>query len=249
MNKMNMEETEIGILVNSLRYSVNFDFEKAKDILHDLDKGKDSEEIVALRKNLQKLVEGDPEAMFSELLWNLKFQIVGEEFIDFVGRVFRFKEAVLKYIFVKETEERRILFSNDMMSKRNIMKNLRNKQKIYNSNLSFAITEFIGKHRSKNDVLMGVMKEINSEKMDNLIELRHESLVGHGFKGVTAMDIYNAYGNPYDIIDDFSSILRRLGIKVDKYKYSRINEYLTRRIYDEYREELKEEFEDDFDII
>lgn len=64
-----------------------------------------------LKKNLEKLIDGEPLTLFSELMENLEFQIVNEEYIDFLGRVYRFKEAILKYMFVKKLEERTLFIS------------------------------------------------------------------------------------------------------------------------------------------
>jgi len=68
---------------------------------------------------------------------------------------------------------------------------------------------------------------MNSEKMNQLIELRHDSLIGHGFKGVSAEEIQKVYGNPYNVLDDFRTCLLSLGIEVQRYKYSIVNELIS----------------------
>ncbi len=42
---------------------------------------------------------------------------------------------------------------------------------------------------------MEVARTLNSDKMTELIELRNNSIVGHGFTGVSIDDIYKVYGN------------------------------------------------------
>ncbi len=64
--------------------------------------------------------------------------------------------------------------------------------------------------------------------MTELIELRNNSIVGHGFTGVSIDDIYKVYGNPYNVLDDFRDCLTSLDIKLNRYKYSQINDMIKK---------------------
>ncbi len=100
---------------------------------------------------MSDLYDGDPNAMFSELLENIKFKIVNEEFIDFLSRVYRCKEAIFKYIFVKKHRNlKRFSLLIDIMQKRNILKILRKKYKIFNSNIVYGITTYINRNLKMN---------------------------------------------------------------------------------------------------
>jgi len=227
-----LEKTDAAILMDSCRYAINFDFKNAKRKLYVLeDDIKIKKEIQDMEKNLKELIKGSPEAMFSELLESIKFQIVNEEFIDFLGRVYRFKEAIFKYMFIRKHLNRTdfYLLSN-LVSKRNILKILRKKHKIYNSNLVYALTTYFNRNQKDDYKYVEIIKTLNSEKMTALIELRNESVVGHGFVGVSVDEIYRHYGNPYNVLDDFRRCLELLDIKINRYKYANINTFIKERL-------------------
>lgn len=232
LSEQGLEKTDVAILMDSCRYAINFDFKKANRILGDISpRLKDGNAIKKLSKNLRELYEGDPHAIFSELLENIKFQIVNEEFIDFLGRVYRCKEAIFKYIFVKKhLNLNRFSFLIDTMQKRSILKILRKKYKIFNSNLVYAITTYINRNLKNEPKYMEIAKILNSEKMNDLIELRNNSIVGHGFTGVSIDDIYRVYGNPYNVLDDFNECFNKLDISLNRYKYSQINEMIKKEL-------------------
>jgi hypothetical protein len=223
-----LSETDVAKVINSCRYAINFDFKTAKYLLNNLSEEKCKDKAIKdMKKNLDHLIDGHPDAMFSELMENIKFQIVNEEFIDFLGRVYRFKEAVLKYIFVKNHINRsRFSLITLHMEKREILKKLRKKYRIYNSNLMYGITTYIHRYLKNEYKYAEVEKILNSDHMKALIELRNDSIVGHGFKGVSIDDIYRYYGNPYNVLDDFDRCLKKLDVKLERYKYSNINEYI-----------------------
>lgn len=221
------EETDVAKIVNSCRYAVNFDFKTAKHILSNIPNENDHPQIKKMSKNLDQLIDGYPEAIFSELMENIKFQLVNEEYIDFLGRVYRFKEAILKYIFViNHTEKTRFSLNSIHMEKREILKRLRKKYRIYNSNLMYGITTYIHRYLKGEYKFAEVEKILNTDHMKDLIELRNDSIVGHGFQGVSIEDIYRFYGNPYNVLDDFDKCLKKLDVKLERYKYSLINDYI-----------------------
>lgn len=228
LREANLEDTDIAIIANSCRYAINFDFKTARKLLGGISiEEKKNKNIVFMMKNLDQLIDGNPDCMFSELIENIKFQIVNEEFIDFLGRVYRFKEAILKYIFVKNhIGKNRFSLNSFSMEKREILKKLRKKYKIYNSNLMYGITTYINKYLKHEYKYTEIEKVLNAEKMRSLLELRNDSIVGHGFKGVSIDDIYRFYGNPYNVLDDFTFCLKKLDVKLNRYKYSSINEYI-----------------------
>ena len=81
------EESNAGKIINSCRYGINFDFKTARYHLNILDENVDKLAVIqSTKKNLDELMKGDPSAIFSELLENIKIQIVDEEFIDLKKR-------------------------------------------------------------------------------------------------------------------------------------------------------------------
>ncbi len=228
LKEFELDETNVAIIINSCRYAVNFDFKTAKHILKLVDEDiKTTKFYKNLENNLEHLIDGNPDSLFSELIANIEFQIVNEEYIDFLGRVYRFKEAIYKYIFVlNNTDKKRFSLTDKQMEKREILKNLRKIYKIYNSNLTYGISTYIDRRLSEKPKYVEIDNILNSEKMNQLIDLRNESIVGHGFKGASGDDIKRAYGNPYSVIDDFKDCLRKLDVKVTIDKYIGINEFI-----------------------
>ena len=225
-------ESDVAVVVNSCRYAVNFDFKTARTLLSKISKKEqDGETVKGILKNLDKLIDGDPDAMFSELMENIKFQIVNEEYIDFLGRLYRFKEAIFKYLFVKNhIGKSRFSLIAIHMEKREILKQLRKKYRIYNSNLMYGISTYIHRFAKDDFHLIEVEKILNSERLKGIIELRNDSIVGHGFKGISLEDIHKYYGNPYHVLDDFSECLKKLEVNLTRYKYSDINKYIYKLI-------------------
>lgn len=232
LQENDLEESDVAIILDSCRYAINFDFHTSRYLLNQLtEETKGTSEMVHLKKNLERLIDGDPLTIFSELMENIEFQIVNEEYIDFLGRVYRFKEAILKFMFVKNSlKKSHFSFHLEIMSKRSIMKNLRKHYKIYNSNLVFGLTNYFKKYHQNDYAVYEVLKIMNSEKMNNLIELRNASIVGHGFVGVSVDEIYRLYGNPYNVIDDFRVCLQLNDLKVERNKYMNINDFIRRAL-------------------
>lgn len=230
--QVNLEETSAGKIMNSCRYAINFDFKTAQYHISELEEMVAEEKIIReVKDNLSDLIRGVPDAIFSELLENIKIQIVNEEFIDFLGRVYRFKEAIYKYMFLSAQEpDRKFSFANDRVLKKNILKILKKKFRIYSNSTIYGISRYIQKYQKSQYNFIQTDKMLSSQKMMDLIELRHSSIIGHGFVGVSIDDIYKIYGNPYNVIDDFEECLEKLDIKIFKYKYASLNELLFRLI-------------------
>lgn len=232
MYDQGLDQTNAAILMDSCRYAVNFDFTTARRLLSTLSGGLNKDpEIKWLKNNLLELIDGEIEPMFSELVENILFKIVAQEYIDFLGRVNRCREAILKYMFVKKHINRsHFTFHVEVMQKRNIIKMLRKHYKIYNGNLVFGITTYVQHHMKVDYKYLEVVKILNAPKMGDLIELRNDSIVGHGFVGVGKEEIYKVYGNPYWVLDDFKTCLSLLDLDLQSRKYDRINRLIVKEL-------------------
>ena len=233
LEEAGLENRDLYLLMKSCKYAVNFDFKSALNIINqikfeDLSRG----DIQYLIRNLENLIFGDPEDLTSELIANIKIQIVNEEYIDFLGRLYRLKEALFKYIFVntKENKKYKVCMHGKMVSKKNILYTLKKKYNIYNGNLIHGVTNYVQKYVKKTKRMDKVIEILNGEKLENLIKLRNDSLVGHGFKGVSKEDIEYIYGDPMEVTKDLVKAceLLDLGINIDK--YDQINEIAIRLI-------------------
>ncbi|MGX8796042.1 hypothetical protein ACR6HW_08150 [Fusibacter sp. JL298sf-3] len=233
-----LHDTDAAHVVDSCRHAVNFNFTEALSSIQNVNTARqDDASYQLLLDNLKALNGGEPEALLSELLENLKFQIVNEEYIDFLGRVYRFKEAVYKYLFLKtQMKDRPFTFQSRFMQKKEILKVLRNHYKIYNNHLVYALNSYFHKYVKNDSAIDTVLETMNTKEMNQLIELRHDSLIGHGFKGVSLEEIQRVYGDPYHVLDDFKACIKALHISVFRYKYSVINEFVLNWLNDEIRD-------------
>lgn len=71
-----------------------------------------------------------------------------------------------------------------------------------------------------------VLEILNSQKLENLIKLRNESPVGHGFKGVSREDIESIYGSPMEVIQDLIKACEMLDLGINTTKYEDINDII-----------------------
>ena len=220
-------EGDLYFLIESCQYSVNFEFKKAiKSIQKMSSQMLSRREIKKLITNLNNLEIGEPEDILSELIENIKIQIVNEEYIDFLGRLYRLKEALFKYIFVntKESKTYKVSMHGYMVSKKNILYTLKKKYNIYSGNLIKGVTQYIEKHVKKTKRMEKVVEILNNERLEALIRMRNESPVGHGFKGISKEEIENIYGNPMEVLRDLVKACELLDLGISSNKYDNINE-------------------------
>ena len=138
LEESGIEDGDLYLLIKSCKYAVNFDFRSALKIMQSMEFQSISRgDVQSLVTNLENLIEGEPEDLMSELIANIKIQIVNEEYIDFLGRLYRLKEALFKDIFVntKENKKYKVCMHGKMVSKKNIQYTLKKKYNIYNGNL------------------------------------------------------------------------------------------------------------------
>ena len=221
-------------MLDLMRYSVNFDFKKAHDVLTEHGDLFPLRLASKLEKNLLDLIYGEPNAIFSELLWNMRFQSVQEEYIDLLGRMYRFNEAFLKYLFLKDHQGVHTVF-DDNFSEGKINRILKKRFNIHHGNVIFAIVNYIY-HYSKTPSYKLCADFITDGKMKALVDLRNASIVGHGFNSVGYDDLLKAYGTSEKLLDDIENIMEKAGLKIDKEKYNVINTYLIEevtRVYDD----------------
>ena len=230
LEEAGIRDGDVYNLIKSCYFSINFEFKRA---LLEIEKMENStqnkREIQKLIKNLKKLEEGKPEEILSELIENIKIQIINEEYIDFLGRLYRLKESLFKYIFVnsKESKNYEILMHSYMLSKKNILYTLKKKYNIYNSNLIHGVTNYINKHVKKTKRMEKVLEILNSDRLENLIKLRNDSPVGHGFRGVSREEIEEIYSDPMQIMQDLVKVCDLLDLEIYTNKYDDINEMIV----------------------
>ena len=224
---------DLYYLMESCQYAQNFNFKQALKSLQKMSEQMSSRrEIINLKSNLKNLELGEPEDILSELLENMKIQVINQEYIDFLGRLYRLKEALFKYIFVstKESKTYKVNMYSYMLSKKNILYTLKKKYNIYNGNLIHGVTQYINRHVKKTKRMERVVEILNNERLEELIQLRNESPVGHGFRGVSKEEIEDIYCNPSEIIQDLIKACELLDLGITINKYDNINEIAIQMI-------------------
>lgn len=224
-----IDSGDLYYILESCKYATNFDFCTALKMINKLSESMtERKEIQLLISNLENLKKGEPEDILSELIENMKIQVMNEEYIDFLGRLYRLKEALFKYIFVSTKESKKYVVSmhGHMVSKKNILYTLKKKYNIYNGNLIHGVTQYTKKHLKQTKRLDKVLEILNSQKLENLIKLRNESPVGHGFKGVSREDIEYIYGSPMEVIQDLIKACEMLDLGINTSKYEDINDII-----------------------
>lgn len=218
------EDTDIFKLMRSFKYALNFDFEYAMKLLETTTvKFKHTKDYREIKLNLTGLIEGRPDAIFCELMFNIKMQVWREEYVDFLGRLYRYREAVLKYLFLQTQGLRPIGMLTKEMSKRFQLDMLKEKYDIHVYNLGLAIVQYFRKYQTKDYAVMRVLDILDSPKMLELMNLRNESIIGHGFHGVSIRDIEAVYGDVDELLGDVLKSLAYTGLKIDEEKYDRWN--------------------------
>ncbi|WP_300298746.1 hypothetical protein [Anaerosolibacter sp.] len=218
----------IVCILDGCRYAANFDFKTAFETVRALKDDKDMD--IPMKKwldDMESLAKGVPDAIFSELLENTRIQLENERYIDFVSRIYRLKEAILKYVFIRyHIEKNKVTFSSEVLSKQSILKILRKKYKIFNPNLSYAITAYLQKYHNNDWRCNQLIHLINSDKMNALMDLRNASIAGHGFKGIERKDLIMIYGSIDQIIEDFVKVFSEINVHLQRNKYDRLNRYI-----------------------
>ena len=233
-----------------LNYKKLFDFKRAleefkKACSCETIKIKDKKEIqkeIELIKSLvdidvNKIVIKDNIELYAKLIdlliENAKIKWKNGECVDFVGRIFRLKESMLKMIIEKEfnisTNPKKIKDENGKELKRYL-----EFEKFLEDNLDILNylekeTNWNGRKEPNNRVLDWILNYmVNSNKkkwkkygkingfsknLEKLAELRNESILAHGFRGISKRDIiekYNSNGDEEKIIRDLDEIKKHI---------------------------------------
>ena len=100
-----LDSNEIKML-QAKKYRLLFDFDSAWTLFNEVkDKLPEHlEEIHSAIDELEKLKSGDMCVLIHELYENMLVKWEQGAYVDFLGRLFRFEEAVLRFVFEKETD-------------------------------------------------------------------------------------------------------------------------------------------------
>ena len=201
-----------------------FDFRSAQAILLQAleDGDRSTRQFIAerLRHDLDPLLAGTGDherllCLLKELYWNALITYRHRRYADFLGRVYRFQEAVLRYLVerifglptdlkpaVRETNQAR--WNEGIAANKELLAFLESREvegkpldwqtigrPTYKALLSYATDEEQGMDAEVNPLLRpGVRQQFPAlldrvNALDRLVELRHRTIIGHDFEGVS----------------------------------------------------------------
>ncbi len=227
-------------------YRESFDFARARQALAEGLRAASGELrgfLTGLKPDLDRLLDpADSAALLVEVYASAWITFGNGRYADFLGRVFRFQEAALRYIL-----ENRMDMPTDMSPKAKLINLPRylalieanSKLKAHleaakidgkplrytdgpNRPVMSAMLDFIAKgglradgkpYLNKNDQgrFAGLKKAMG--QLDKLAELRNQSIIAHGYAGVSREELDAAYGgDAQQVLTDMGKVLDLIGI-------------------------------------
>jgi len=206
LDDINLDENKKLLLKALNEYSYNrycFNFEEAANSL----KKPITNSTGDLRQKLKMLqndvCELNEEWYLKEIIFNSEIKLKNAEYIDFLGRIFRFLEAVAiplikKYGVILNEKDR---LSKDWLKENHKIQSSLNEYfqnkyhvdfdctKTINRESCIAILEAISEHTAG---LVDILNKI--KKLSQLADIRNQSIIAHGFKGISKKTLDNCFG-------------------------------------------------------
>lgn len=249
------EETLCHQITQYATHRLYFDFERAlfwtEEAMKENPECRDfceslREDLVILtqprEQGASKLSLDKRKALIRELYLNLEIKYKCKEYIDFLGRIFRFQEDVLRYIFEKETkhstdldEDTRIYLEfTKYIEENQKLRDFLNKQTYGGKPLEYSrpnmptlmaiLNFYILGRRSKN---YPRIYEI-FQKVNKLSSLRNKTAIAHGYESVSREKIREIYGG--EILKDLEEVTMLIGLNVSENPYQGINRFIKEKL-------------------
>lgn len=212
-------------MLQAKNHRLLFNFETAQVLFNEVkDKiPKHREEIYSTIDELEKLKNKDIHALIRELYENMLVKWEQGAYVDFLGRLFRFEESVLRLVFERETgvttEKRKggyADFIRYIKENNNILQFLEKEgidpnriepnRKVLRKILEFWVKK---ERKTRLGQIFGFVKKINEPNGNSLADLRNKSILAHGFEGISKDRINKLYGSD-DLIDDIKKFINIL---------------------------------------
>lgn len=136
--------------------------------------------------------------LLSEVFWNLSVKQEQQEWVDFLGRLFRIHEALLRLCFEEETRhstekqegEQFPDFVASVEQDADLCNYLREKDITYDRPTTHVLGRVLGfwVERAKKGIQYGKVRTL-LKTIERLSELRNKSIIAHGYRGVSRKDI------------------------------------------------------------
>ncbi len=219
---------DLGVL------SLDFDFPRAKLLYQEIAPWLDPPFAELLEVNFIDIEKGDPSAVFSELLWSLKIQMIQGQGADFLGRVYRFNEAYFKYIFARHEVDGPVDLFHNMFEENRILNRLRRKYKIGTGNIIFGVERYIRQYHKWDKKVLQAIDRLTGPQMKAIVELRHNSVVGHGFQPASIESIREIYPDPDELVLIMRQALEDADVRIYDSKYYRLNRAILEKVAQEH---------------
>ncbi len=219
----------------------------AKKGMKEFDAAYDKKLFEDLVLELMQIESGDYKSLILELFHNMRIKYIRQEFVDFLGRMYRFQEAVPRYFIEKEFG-----ISTDVDPKTGRQAGL---DKLLEDDKN--LRAFVGSqkmprggnidpHRTGTPRLIALLDFLIEKKgmekfrpisdffkkTGDLMNIRNKSIIAHGYKGVSENIIKEHYEG--DVLEDLravvSLVLEKSGLTVEDEPFERINTVLSERI-------------------
>lgn len=205
--------------------------------------------------------------LLRELYWNAAITYRHRRYADFLGRVYRFQEAMLRFLVervfglptdlapaVRETNQR--CWSEGIQANPRLMDFLAAQEvedkpldwevigrPTYKALMSYATNEAQGVDAEGKPLLStterrryaALLDRVNA--FDRLVELRHRTIIGHDFEGVSEALLLQNYkgtrkrdGMPRTPVEGMAEIMGMLSIDIRQDPYQAITEFVVRNL-------------------
>lgn len=216
-----LDSNEIKML-QAKNHRLLFNFESAQMIFNEIkDKiPEHQDEIYSAIDKLEKLKSGDMRVLIHELYENMLVKWEQGAYVDFLGRLFRFEEAVLRFVFERETnittEKKKGGYANfvhyievhnsllQFLKKGGIDPNwIEPNRKVLRKILGFWVKK---ERKTKLGPIFGFIEKINEPEGNSLADLRNKSILAHGFESISKDRINELYDSD-KLIDDLKRFI------------------------------------------
>jgi len=217
------------LMLKAKEHRVLFDFEESVKVLRKALNGAHGEERARIKseiEDIERIEEGlkgkerfseeyflTYRALIKELVYNMKLKWEQGAYADFLGRLFRFEEAMLRYTFEKEfnvsterDESKGYPVFKEFIESNNKLKRFLEESSIKpeepNRRTLFMILTFLKKENPDRKDIKETQEIIG--KIEKLADLRNKSILAHGFEGISKDRIKERYRG--DILSDIERV-------------------------------------------
>jgi hypothetical protein len=214
-------------LVHYGKHRFHFDFKRAREHLdaawqEAADRPELREEIQPLGTGLNDLIQQSLEALINELYWNARLCYLNGRYVDFLGRLFRLREAIGRHVvelvyqlptdnaveknmrdlagYVGKNAALEAYLADYRWGKDDKKKGIW-AEKGFSAPLVVAMVGYLAEPSAVTDGLCSVdqsavFARLHAllHKMDSLSELRNDSIIAHGWRGVSRDILLREYG-------------------------------------------------------